>query len=1208
MSNEDSNDQEDIKNDTLDKYDMVPIITSIINKNDLMGHNINSFNDFLEYGIQYIMRELYNIDKTTDNKYKGTTARERAITSYTIKMKFSDILIDTPKYTSHYKEKSNEANVSNKLYPYEARKNNLPYSGEIKMNVKVTIIANGINEQKEFDINNISVGNIPIMIKSLKCNTIMCATSTLKEIKEDPIDKGGQFIAKGSEWVIDLTENIKYNSPHNYINIVASERIRCEFLSQPGGAFESSSLIRIRYMENGRLTIEIKSNKLKVCQLPFFVIYKLFDMRSDLDVTKTIVNDINSKDPITTFILNALETAFHNYDTKQFTPQEINNPELLLLKCADILSLSKLSKSYETDENAKKYVINKLMNDLDAVFLQHMGQKRESRVRKLMFLGLLIHKVFLVHLNILAPSDRDNLSNKRAHGAGISLAKAFKAQINNNFVSYAIKILIKELETNSFDSIDQKLIEKSIRNSAKGHDLSKAMEQSITTSSKEITQNNKTAVNRVSSQQLERKNPLNTLSALRTLTGIATSNKTTTRADEMRRVHPSYTGYICVVQSADSGEKVGLKKQLAITTTICTAGEAPILKKRLLESESVISLDKMIIENIKNYNNIFINGEWIGCCKSAYALQQEYIKLRRNSQIDKYTTIYVDPITTELHFWLDVGRLIRPLLIVYNNIEDYDNGKDSEFRQWTKLTKKHIMGIYNETITFDDLINEQIMEYLAPDEVENMLLSPSIENLNKNCNNVLMQYTHCDIEQAILGLAALISPYGNHTKTDRITMATNHMRQAAGVYCYNYPHRYDKNRFVQFINEIPIVNTMINKYIPPCGMNCLVAYSNYLGENQEDSVVVNKSSSDRGLFSGLFFRVEKIPLEQNHYFRIPDQVTTINYKKSANYSKLGENGLITQGSIVNTGDIIIGMVEKTIKGNESNIEDKSIPYNITEQAIVVESCIVRGADDESIAIVKLEYYRKLVVGDKLSSRSGNKSIVARVVKQSDIPFTEDGLQPDLIINPLSFPSRMAIGQLMESLQAMLAVKFGSTIDGTTFMDFNPNTMFEELVKNGMRCNGKSTMRNGITGEIIDSAISLNITYEVRLQKFVIDDEQFVGKITPRDPITGQPNGGKQINGGLKLCEMEAHCLISHGCMEIFHEKYSIDSDGMKLYICRSCKNPAVYNASQHIYKCNLCKEYADIVGVDSCKAAIAEIEYINGTGINAELSIEPLLF
>ena len=233
MSNDDSN-------KTLDKYDMIPIITAIINKNDLMSHNINSYNDFLEAGIQYIMRELYNIDKTTDNKYKGTTTREKAITSYNIKMKFSNIIIDTPKYTSHYKEKSNEIGIPNKLYPYEARKNSLPYSGEIKLDVKVMIMANNINETKEFDVKNISVGNIPIMVKSKNCNTDECAPSTLKEMKEDPTDKGGQFIAKGSEYVIDLTENIKYNSPHNYLNIVANERVRCEFLSQPGGAFESS--------------------------------------------------------------------------------------------------------------------------------------------------------------------------------------------------------------------------------------------------------------------------------------------------------------------------------------------------------------------------------------------------------------------------------------------------------------------------------------------------------------------------------------------------------------------------------------------------------------------------------------------------------------------------------------------------------------------------------------------------------------------------------------------------------------------------------------------------------------------------------------------------------------------------------------------------------------------------------------------------------
>ena len=1308
--------------DLLTQKDILSFISAVVDQNGLMHHNIEAYSAFLDTGISGILTNHFNMSKDIVNKFKGTNAREQSIKTYNIKMNFSNVVVNTPKHSSFYKL----GDETQLLFPYDARKNNLPYNGLITltMNIIVTaIFENGNSESKEFSVDNVKIGNIPIMVGCTKCNTYNMTPTELKYKFEDPTDLGGMFIAKGTEWVIDQSENIRYNTPHVYKNMINSEKARCEFLSQPGGAFDNSSRIGVRLMESGKITIEINSVRFKNEQIPFYMIYKIFGMTSDLNIVKSIVYDLTRKDTNTIFMINALDKAFGEPMTLEETT----------LYCAERLLKMDIEKTYRENAEAKKYIINTFNMHLDDVLLPHMGRTAADRIKKLRFIGLLIRKVFLVHLNVIAESDRDNLSNKRMHGAGISIAKAFKTQFNNTAATSTLNTIIKTLSETSFDKFDQKAVTRCISAAVKPHDLTKALEQCITTANKDIVSGNKNMINRVQSQQLERKNPLNTIAALRTLTGSNSSNKTTARADEMRRVHPSYPGYICVVQSADSGEKVGLKKQLAITAGICSMGDAVLLKDKL--RNDVIQLIDICDENILIYNNVFVNGEWIGCCENAWILAEKYRQMRRNLEIDRFTTICVDCVTSELHFWADVGRLFRPALIVYNNLLDFNAGKAEEFEQYTRFSLADVEGIYSGKITLDDLIKSGAAEYITPEEAENCLFAPSIVDLNKNQNNILYQYTHCEVEQAIFGLAGLMSPYGNFTKPDRITMATCQLKQAAGFYCYNFPYRYDKNRFFQFNNELPIINTFAHRYVPPSGVNVIIAYTNYMGENQEDSVVVNSASADRGLFSGIFFRVEYAELEQNWTYTVPD-ATVNKYKKNSKYDKLQANGLIAAGMTVNEGDIIIGIVQKNMK--DQTFEDKSVTYNYTESAIVVESLFASGPNDEKIAIVKLKYFRKLIVGDKMcmtpdhsvlvstgwkpiglvteddyvycdknvyrrctgihayevdetllyvpelnshvtknhkmyvsqngtdfslieagklsgtvfhknetgvimtsapyvevrykgpvycittatgkfyckttiphwtgnSSRCGNKSIVARCVRESDMPFTEDGLTPDLIINPQSFTNRMAIGQVIEALCGNVAAMTGAIMDGTTFMPFDPYCIQEELVRLGLRPNGKRTMRNGITGEYIDTAIFICPTFEERLQKFVVDDEQFVGKYAPIDPITGQPTGGAIISSP-RQGELEVWNFSSQGLMHVLKEKIFTDSDGINIYVCINCKNMAVYSKFNNRYLCSSCKDMADIVTVPSCRAAVVLLQYLNSSNIQVDLEVEPYYF
>ena len=1202
-----------VQNADLTKHDMLTYIRAFIDQNGLIGHNLEGYNELVRTGIDKIMTQLFSIDRTIPNK-----AGEK-IKSFRIRIRFHDVNIGKPVCTKYLAGKYTD------LFPATARLTGLPYSGAITLKATVTLNANfedGHIEEKIIEIPTFQIGEFPIMVGSVKCNTYNITRNALKELHEDPNDLGGYFIAKRGEYIVDLSENIRYNSIHTHVQMGYKEYVRSEFLSQPGGAFENSSMLTIRYNENGQITIEINSTVSEKVKLPFYLIYRLFGMNSDYDIVNTIVSDITDNTNVTEKILEILEIAFHLSDAAYSHLMYELEREKIIQGIADKISKYLTSQKNLKSESDIQRINNDVLKNLDSVILPHMGQTASSRIKKLRFIGLLIYKMLLVHFGILSPIDRDSYGNKRVHGPGISLAKAFKTQTNNSVVTPIYKQLKKELVSNAWADVNYKTIIDAFLSALSTSDLTKAMEQVIIAGFKTIVINRKVCANRVLTQVLELKNFLNFLSALRTVVtqNAGNSSKQTERADMMRRVHPTYTGYICVAQSADSGEKVGMRKQLAVTASVCIAADALPLKTILKE-------EIILIENIKNEDilnkklaRVFINGEWIGCVENAHKLVTKYRALRREGKyVEPKTTIFWNTTINEVEFWLDVGRLTRPLLIVDSNIDKYDKAlmdihnnvpgaKRIQFTQNIRLTKDHILKLQNKEMVFSDLVDEGIVEYITPEEHENCLIAESIEELFKNKHNVLLQYTHCDIEQAILGLAALISPYGNHTQPARITHSTNHARQSGGWYSLNFPYRTDKNRFFQFYNEKPLVKTFTYDLIPSNGSNVIIAYASYGGDNQEDSVIVNQASVDRGLFNGAFFRYEMIELKKGESFMNPDISITKNTKPNASYEKL-ENGFIRKGSIIRYGDVMIGRVAKInrVETDQHVYQyiDRSIVYKLNEPAIIEDVLTPRGVNDEIFCIVKLRYERPLRTGDKLSSRCGNKSIVATTLNQSDMPFTETGLTPDLIINPHSFPSRMTIGQLIETTVGKICARKGVITDGTSFLPVDHFKIREELLSIGYRYNGLERMYNGLTGEYFDSAIFIGPNFEQRIQKFVLDDEQVVAGSGPTDAITGQPLGGKHVQGGLRIGEMENWGLVSHGAMLNMYEKLSTDSDGRTIYVCRRCGNFAVYNEYRNIYICKVCDENADISAINSSKTAVLFAEELAASNINIKYGLTP---
>jgi DNA-directed RNA polymerase beta subunit len=1222
----------------LDEDDMLKFAAGGLAASGLVGYNLDSYNKLIEM-IPKIVTEMFRIDITTRNlRLAGPNGD---IDHYRIQVTFLDAEVKRPVQATFPSGQTKDH------YPCMARNTGSSYSGPFLMSAQVTIEAHykdGRVESKNADIPKFEVSQFPIMVGSTRCHTYNLTREARKLLQEDPRERGGYFIAKG-EWSVELLENIRFNSLHVYLAI-KREVVRGEFISQPGGAFENSSQIVIRLLKSGLITIEVNSMKFQKLQVPFYLFFRIFGMVNDRDILTNIVSDVDSTDPVVREQIDVIDKALHmsspNFENLK---DELDRQVITENLAVRLERFVTNHHNYKSDEEAVRFLTTSLLAILDKVFLPHVGQGPESRTRKLRFLGMLINKMLLVSQGVAPPADRDSLAVKRVHGSGVSLAKAFKAMFNSAVIAVILASLKLELKQLDFARLTQRRIAEACRMMLTASpELNRLLIQALTSGNRIMVVRRRALLNRLASNPIERKSPLNLVSSLRRITSnnASSATKGTTRATMIRAVHPLALGFVCPYHSADTGENVGMEKQLACTADVCDASDTYPLIARLVSDPEVFRLNTVTNLDIarRGLCRIFVNGDWVGCCEKPHELRQRYVGLRRQGYgLTPRTTISWLVETNEIEFWLDVGRLTRPLLIVDNNQAEFDAGDRAahaakqagaadweshrvKFVQNVRYTKEHARLMRAGALTVAGLVELGVCEFVTPEEIRNCLLAETVDHLQRNAHNVLRPYTHCDVPQALVGLAALVSPFANHTQPARVTYETNQVRATCGWYCGSWPWRADQLRFFQFYDQWPLIHTLSNEFVLPSGMNTLMGYMTWKGIGQEDSAVVKQDAISAGLYAGVLFRKETVTLETGEHFGSPDATTTRNMRAGASYSKLVE-GFVTPGTQVKQGDVIIGRLAKEAaetggKGrtrgrDTSNASatyvDRSIVYK-EEQPARVDAVwsTTAGTDDSTFVLVKLVYMQMLNIGDKMSSRSGNKSIVASALPACDLPYDEEGNRPDIMINPHSIPSRMVIGQPIEAYLGLAAARSGAVIDGTMFRKLNLKAFGAVVKKLGFRESGHRRMFDPHTGDPMTMAVFLGPTYQQRLQKFV-DLNRYAAPVSgPTDPITGQPREGKRYQGGMRYGEMERWVLVALGLANVLNEKCRNDADGRVAYYCRGCGQPAVYNAALLIYKCPKCKGFADIAAVPSTQASLVFQHELRATGIDLRMEFAPLMF
>jgi DNA-directed RNA polymerase beta subunit len=1207
----------DNENDTPTIEELKILPKKIIESKGLLSHHIDDYNNLMN-SLNTIVTHYFSVSIPPTKNTRSSTDEDKLVAKWSVTVNFSDMIISLPT-TSDIKTKNPVP-----LFPSSCRADRLGnYTTSIKLSFTMTKIAydsNGkiIKELKD-EVKNYDITTLPNMVRSKYCNTYPMRDSpeALQAIKEDPRDKGGYFIMSGNEYYVMNSENIKFNIPYIYksTNVVSKEKTWLELISKPGDSFENSHQLYIRLGKDNSITIEIKA-LVDSLYIPFYMVFRMLGICIDKDIVDHILLS-SDNDQTTLQIKSILDAAFVVQPDKRIESLQWNyDPDSIRLKIGELVRTE--SKRYKKDEilvmdeELQHRLIADVLFKIDHLFLPHIGDNISSRITKCRYLGYLIKNLLLVNIGVLEQTNRDAYTNKRIHAAGITLAKAFKNQFNLGIVQKLKYELYKLFESTSFSNV--KLINALQQVNKKA--LEKGLAKLITSSEETITMSRGITVqNRVSSQEVHRKNEINPIISARNIETPSITAKQTERAENMRHVQETHVGYVCPTASKDTGEKVGQTKEMSITCLITPSHNGITLATKTMieeDKELFIRLDNVTPNDIykRGLTKVFINGNWIGMTDKPFLFVQKYREARRTGELDKYASICFDEQLDEIHVWLDHGRLIRPLIIMDNNFyeiidAEFQNKPVPKFIQTPRITKKHINDIKTGKIDFNYLIENGIMEYIAPEEQLNCYLAKNIDEAIAEKNNILNLFTHCEMPETIYGLSSLVGPFLNHNAPTRATYETNQIKQTCGWYSMGWPWRLDKIASYQVHCEHPLVRTLVNDITNPMGCNSIFAYLCWDGNGQEDSIIMNKSSIDMGMFYVTFMDYNISTIELDEKIRIPSNDDTLDIKSRASYAKLNEDGFIEPGTHIISGDVIIpklSAIQATTKAGTSSqykYVDRSVIYKNDEPAIVdafTKTHLSTTADGKKFTYVKMLSELPVMVGDKFSTRSGNKAINAGCLPAINMPITASGTPITVVANPQTITSRMVVSQLIEGIVSKRCEQKGVFVDATAFTPQAQHNIRKDLEKFGIHNISFEQVYCGRTGMAIDSLIVVAPTFFQRLQKFVIKEGYSV-QSGPVDALTGQPvSGGRRTGGGARFGEMEVAVINGHGSMGILNDIMFTNSDGTIIYMCRKCGNRADVNIEKQIFKCKICGPNCDIVSVDSSIASNlfqTEVEMLN---------------
>jgi DNA-directed RNA polymerase II subunit RPB2 len=1117
------------------------------------------------------------------NAADGTGANSKTIQhEYEVSLEFEKISIRKPTIFENN-------GAIHPMMPNDARLRNLTYASPLNVDVKVTTTfidhtRNGIRESNVRVFPNVHLGKIPVMVGSKYCLLNDQKHIHPSNLGECPEDVGGYFIIQGGERAMISMERMSENRPFVFRNgrgnAKEKEVVEIKCIGPDNDQVPKSNTIKIVYHPKNQLITMLRATVPRIkTDIPIVILFRALGFLADKDIYELILG--YEKDPaydpiITESILEA----------SSITTQE--------------QALSWMAEHTNT-WSIKSQKQSNVQDILAEELFPHIGGY-EMNYEKACFLAHMTRKVLWTSTQRIPTDDRDAYPNKRVDVPGFLLADLLRKTYNNRMVKDMKAALSKEIHGGSWkatgnwtDIVNINNINKIIKSTI----LDVCLKSSLATGkfgSGKIGGPSKDGVSQVL-------NRMNYSAAISHLRRISTPIEKTGKLIAPRKQHNTQFGFICPCETPE-GHGVGVIKNMACTTLI-SIFSSPITVYAFIQNlNKLISLRDSSIKEKHEHTRVFLNGSWIGILlnKDAPEVVDSLRKAKRAGQIHIYTGIIWKNAFKELWITTEAGRVIRP---IYYAPAIREIAADK-----TSTLKQQILNIndWNQLLLWETPLGKRLFEYIDAGETEGTYIAMDYEKAVKDTTT-----THCEIHpSAILGTTASCIPFPDHNQSPRNAYQSSMGKQAMGIYALNFRERFDAMSHVLSYPEVPMVSTFMSRLYGvntlPAGQNIIVAIMTYTGYNQEDSNMINRAALDRGRFRSIFYRTYKDEERKNQSsgeeekFCCPDPIET-KHLKNASYEKIGEDGFVPKDTYVTPDDILIGKVVPLRvptgavlpAGAKKHRDVSKIPRN-NESGYVDKIYKNRNGEGYNFVKIRMRQDRIPEIGDKFSSRHGQKGTMGMIINPEDMPQTSSGIVPDIIINPHCIPSRMTIAQLMETLLSKIGCMTGSLGDGSPFNDVTVDNLAATLRdKFGMEPYGNEIMYNGYTGRMMETSIFIGPCYYQRL-RHCSADKMHSRASGPLVMLTRQPAEGRAREGGLRFGEMERDCVVAHGISEFTKERLMECSDMFSCYSCKDCGLLAIANPTQSIWACRGCGNTTSFSHINipyATKLLLQELETMN---------------
>ena len=1010
---------------------------------------------------------------------------------------------DQPYFERPMVDCDNTKRTRRELYPYECRIRELSYTGILYANINTAYVHynedTGKTEVKDYMCHKRKViCRIPVMLNSIRCNLYGKSEEERIRLGECPNDAFGYFIIRGKE--------------------------RC-IVSQQRGVYNQNFVYEAKQTEKHEMQLDIRSIseetkhsillQLKVMKSHVYI--GLPYLNSDVLLAVIFVAYGISVEEMEVLLCNVSSSSSSSSSTEKYDEIEQN----LLLDMYKIGSkenaikmLSELTLSVVMKENRSKY-IEQILND---EILPHLGLNSPNSKKIVFFINMFKH-LTKVYRKKIPVDDRDHLKQQRVEVIGTLLSDLLRTLLKRY-----VRTVYTQLEKRQ----DISLI------ICKLSMITLGLMHCFSVGSWGIPKSN--YLRQGVSQLLSNLSYHGKLSHLRR---VVIPQGKDSKSTKIRAIHTSQIGMVCPHETPE-GACVGIVKQINNFTRVSLPMNQ-ILIQNIIEDINYTSKDFERLSSNKSMRNvflIFVNGNLIVFTDQADYVYKKLCFYKENNVLSKDVSIVIDYETNGIHIYTDDGRLQRAMFRT-NNLPTLNELK---------------------TKSFNELVDQKKIVYLDSYEIEKTVIAMTYEEYLKNPN----AYSYLELHPTVISsyIMSLI-PYNDHTQSPRNTYYASMTKQAIGLPFHNLKQRVDTIMHVMNYPEKPILQSHHSKYHHgdslAYGQNLVCCIMAYGGWNQEDSVILNRGAVERGLLRIVSYRTLTVE-EKKKNTQCVESIQSVpkEYQnRSHNYSKLDQNGIVKKGIFVSVGDVI---VSKMVKSNSkatmtSSMKDSSVIVKNGEEGYVSEVFITTSSEGYKLVRIKLSVTRIPEVGDKVCSRNAQKGTISAILDDIDMPFSDSGTIPDIIMNPLATPSRMTINQLIESFMSTFSVQSSKVFFCTAFSKHSSNIVDNTMKKHKTNVFvqelGNQTFMNGYTGETFKTKVFCGFTYYNRLKHLVSL------KIHSRNHgsvvfLTRQPMEGRSRSGGLRLGEMERDALLSHGLSRFLRERLFLQSDPFHIPICANC--------------------------------------------------------